>query len=97
MLSVIYKKKSGKVWNRSHFFLERSWKRVCKKGKKKKYRRTNSRQFDRIFIDTPVSPPVFRPVDTRRRNPEAENSPRFRGRIPRPASRGFWVQCGPRD
>ena len=31
MLSVIYKKKSGKVWNRSHFFLERSWKRVCKK------------------------------------------------------------------
>lgn len=27
--------------------------------KKKKYRRTNSRQFDRIFVDTPVSPPFF--------------------------------------
>lgn len=29
-------------------------------------------------------------------NPEAENSPRFRGRIPRPASPGFWVRWATR-
>lgn len=62
-------------------------------GKRKNVgEQTGGGDFDRIFIDTPVSPSppfVFPPVDSRRRNPEAENSPRFRGRIPRPASRGL--------
>lgn len=83
---------SGKVWNwkeATRSFLGRAWKKQV--WKKEECRRTNWRRFDRIFNDTPVSPPplVFRSVDSRRRNPEAENSPRFRGRIPRPASRGL--------
>lgn len=45
--------------------------------------------FSSIHLLVPRPPLVFPPVDSRRRNPEAENSPRFRGRIPRPASRGL--------